>query len=159
MKYILISVVLIVAYYIIKKGQKTNVNPPSSNISNETGYSDYHDTRLTLHISKDLPINWGSHHSGIGYVGDAAIVNCEYILAGDWSANRKWNIRLENISRYAIEKNNNNNWVHIHFYLNDGSQEVLVVKSKEVSPFEKAYGDAVKSFYEMKEFMAQDQQS
>ena len=148
MKYILIILVLIIGYYWIKNKTNEDITEPCGSM---------HSARLMLKIPNDIPVNWWSHHPGVGYVGDAAIVNCEYIISTDWSENRTWKIALNDISRYSIQKNNDNKWAHIIFILNNGSKEILVLKQNEVSLFERAYQEAVKGFYEMKEFLEQEQ--
>lgn len=149
-KYILIAVVLLVGYCLIKAKS-------SRPRDGRTDFKAQQNVRLGMHIPPEVPVNWASHHAGLGYVGDAAIVNCEYITAIDWSRNYKWKVNLEDINRYSIEQNHENNWVHIHIFVKDGSKEVLVLHKNELDSFEKAYEEAVKSYFEMKEFIEQEE--
>lgn len=149
MIYVVGIIIIFVIFNFLKGGSSASkqVDTLSSNVMQ--------DARLALRIPKELPINWASSHSGIMHVGSAAIVNCERIMCITYEGNatKKWEILLENITRYKVIDNQNNKWSNVYFYLNDGSQESIYMKQSEVPLFLKEYQSAVQSNKEMQEFI------
>lgn len=92
-----------------------------------------------------MPVNWVSNSESLAYTGHSAIINSEYIV-DDYYRNGneiQWKISVDDISRYSIK--NNDKYSFITFFLKDGSQQVLTLKSKEVTDFISAYQEAIET--------------
>ena len=150
---IIVAIALVVFFYF--KGKKKDETPVDGTKNSVKGSEAIQHARIIFKVPNELPINWASHHAGLGYVGDSAIINCEYLASMNFETKHSWTINLLDIARYSVTRNQNNKWIRVNIHTKEGYQEYLILRENELASFEEMFNFAVQSAKEMEEILAQ----